>query len=119
VVIIGDGSFKYVRSTIDDILQIPSHTTTTSSGSTSSSQQQQRSSSLALGLKNRLGMLLNPYSNSPVTTTAGSTVDSISTGLYHSQQPSNQQEQQGKQSSNYQQQPTEMYRKSYLDYQEF
>ena len=126
VVIVGDGSFKYVRSTIDDVLQIISSSTTSLSASTS--QQQQRSSSssssIALGLKNRLGMFLNPSSSSspsPGTNAAGPTADNISTGFYRPQQPLNQQPSNNN-NNNYQQPPpppTEVYRKSYLDYQDF
>ena len=124
VVIVGDGSFKYVRSTIDDVLQIISSSTTSTSGSTSSQQQQRSSSSsIALGLKNRLGMFLNPSSSSspsPGTNAAGPTADNISTGFYRPQQPLNQQPSNNN-NNNYQQPPppTEVYRKSYLDYQDF
>jgi hypothetical protein len=123
VVIVGDGSFKYVRSTIDDVLQIISSSTTSTSGSSSSQQQQQRSSSgsIALGLKNRLGMFLNPTSSSspgPGNNAAGPTADNVSTGFYRPQQPLNQQS--SNNNNNYQQPPpTEVYRKSYLDYQDF
>lgn len=67
-VVVGDGSFEFIRTTIDDILQLPHIPLTDTSSDTSSGAGSAGSGvvssvgGVAMGLRSRLGQLLNPQS---------------------------------------------------------